>query len=608
LAASETNLIRTVNAAITSRTNARRVLAQDVLFAFGLFAAALLIAMLIDVIVRGRLEQPERAVEIVGLVLSVLMMLPVGVYVIFRRGAARLDNLALVLLGSFSLILVALYLYSISFRVNFPADILIWSESDFVNDILKFRLGYPLYTAEVNNESFVYMPGTQLLTYALAWLAGSPLSIPVYRMIQVAFTLLAAILATLCVRVLINGVKPTRALAWQWTLLWFPFLFLVATNPLTNPFVYALHDDALALLVNVIAYCLLLLHVLTRDRRVLVAMAFVPAVGFFVKQNLVIWAVLYCIQLALFERPFSFKRLGLFGCAAFGGVVLVAAACYWVWGQPFVYWIFTVLGSHGVSALRSFEHLLDVWMYVAMGLVGGFILLRGPHWKLFLGPWVIWLLLMASEIYTSGIAWMINHIGPGCLIAAVWFAASITRVSALFLRGTLRTLRSPATLRTTMALGVFALLFGGLQVIRIPLPTIPTDAYRYLAEIEAQYAGVPTKDVLMDAGTWVYVPEGVIQQDRAPAIGERGYSETGDFSGILQRLREKKYAKILVRNYDSPDFWYDHYLWAKSSGIRQALLENYHVAGKIPAVQTNGYEPDLGYLFQEITILVPNPH
>jgi len=606
LAAPESNLVRTMNAAAASRPSVVRVFARDILFAFALFVAALLIALLIDVIVRGRLEQPERAVEIVGLVLSPLMMLPAGVYVLFRRGAARLDKLALVLFGSFGLILVAIYLYWISFRVNFPADILIWSESDFVNDILKFRLGYPLYTAEVNNESFVYMPGTQLLTYALAWLAGNPLSIPVYRMIQVAFTLLAAIIATICVRVLVNGVKPMRELSWQWALLWFSFLFLVATNPLTNPFVYELHDDALALLVNAIAYCLLLLYVLTHDRRVLVAMAFIPAVGFFVKQSLVIWAVLYCIQLALFARPFSFKRLVLFGCAAFGGVVLVAAACYLVWGQPFIYWIFTVLGSHGVSPLRSFEHLLDVWVYVAMGLVGGFILLRGPNWKLFLGPWVLWLLLIASQTYTSGIAWMINHIGPGCLIAAVWFVAGITRVSPLFLRGTLRTLRAPAVLRAAMALGVFALLFGGLQVIRIPLPTIPADAYRYLNEIEAQYAGVPTKDVLMDAGTWVYVPEGVIMQDRAPAIGERGYSETGDFSGILQRLREKKYAKILVRNYDSPDFWYDHYLWTKSSGIRQTLLENYHVAGKIPAVQTNGYEPDLGYLFQEITILVPN--
>jgi hypothetical protein len=514
--------------------------------------------------------------------------------------------LALLALGSVGVVLVAIYLYWISFRVNFPADILIWSESDFVNDILKFRLGYPLYTAQANNESFVYMPGPQLLTYVLAWLAGNPLSIPVYRMIQVLFTLTAAVLAVVCVRILLNDAKQTRKYSWHWTLLWFPFLLLAATNPLTNTFVYELHDDALAQLIIVIAYLLLLLYVTTHDKRLLVAMALVPAVGFFVKQSLVIWAVLYCVQLAIFERPFSLKRVVLFAAASFVAVVLSAAMCYLIWGQPFMYWIFTVLGSHGVSLLRSFQHLLDVWIYFAMGLIGGFVLLRGPNLKLFLGPWVIWLLLISSETYTSGIAWMINHIGPGCLIAAVWFIAGVTRVLPLILRGTIGTVRIPVAMRAAMGLGAFVLVLGGMQVIRIPLPPIPADAYRYINAIEEQYAGMSSKLILMDAGTWVYVPEGVIQKDRAPTIGERGYSETGDFSGILQRLNEKQYAKILVRNYDKEDFWYDHYLWNKPSGIREAMLNNYHIAGKIPAVQKNGYEPDLGYLFEEITILVPN--
>ena len=95
-------------------------------------------------------------------------------------------------------------------------------------------------------------------------------------------------------------------------------------------------------------------------------------------------------------------------------------------------------------------------------------------------------------------------------------------------------------------------------------------------------------------------------KDRAPSIGERGYSETGDFSGILRRLKEKDYSKILVRNLDSPEFWYDNWLWPKSGGIKQAMLDNYHVAGKIPAMRTNGWEPDPGYLFAKMAILVPN--
>lgn len=606
MAITRTAATETQSVPAAPRAGISKLVARDLAPALVALLAAFLLAFVIDLIVRERLEQPERAVEIVGVFLAAVVVLPVGAYLVRRRFAARTDVLALLLLGSVSVVLVGIYLYWISFPVKFPADILIWSEGDFVNDILKFRLGYPLYTAQVNNESFVYMPGPQLLTYFLAWLAGNATSIAMYRMIQVAFTLLAALIAALCVRTLLGAnAKSRNGISSSWTALWFPFLVLVATNPLTNPFVHELHDDALAQLFSVIAYGLLLLYVTTHDKRVLAAMALAPAVGFFIKQSLAIWAVFYCIQFALFERPFSIKRVVLFAAVAFGGVAVVVGLCYLAWGEPFVYWIFTVLGSHSLSPLRSFEHLLDVWVYFVMGLVGGFILLRGQNLKLFLGPWLIWLLLITSETYTSGIAWMINHIGPGSLIGGIWFVAGMTRVWSLLFRGSIRDLRFPTALRAVIALALLVLVLGGMQVIRIPLPSIPTDAYRYLGDIEAQFAGASSKTILMDSGSWIYAREGVIMQDHAPSIGERGYSETGDFSGILQRLKERRYSKILVRNFDSPDFWYDHYLWRTSSGIRQALLDNYRVAGKIPAVQTNGYEPDLGYLFQEITILVP---
>ncbi len=40
--------------------------------------------------------------------------------------------------------------------------------------------------------------------------------------------------------------------------------------------------------------------------------------------------------------------------------------------------------------------------------------------------------------------------------------------------------------------------------------------------------------VLLDAGTWAYFKDGVVMKDRAPSIGERGHSQTGDFSGICR--------------------------------------------------------------------------
>ena len=105
-------------------------------------------------------------------------------------------------------------------------------------------------------------------------------------------------------------------------------------------------------------------------------------------------------------------------------------------------------------------------------------------------------------------------------------------------------------------------------------------------------------------GTWVYIRDGVVMKDRAPSIGERGWSQTGNFSGILQRLEQKYYTKILVRNLHSPDFWYDHDSWGRSSHIRQTLMENYKEVGKINAVE--GLSPnEMPYGFNEISILVP---
>ena len=68
-----------------------------------------------------------------------------------------------------------------------------FAEGEFVNEIVKFRTGHPIYTAQQNNESLTYTPGASLCTYALAWAVGAPDSIPVYRLIQVVYGLGAAV-------------------------------------------------------------------------------------------------------------------------------------------------------------------------------------------------------------------------------------------------------------------------------------------------------------------------------------------------------------------------------------------------------------------------------
>jgi hypothetical protein len=94
-------------------------------------------------------------------------------------------------------------------------------------------------------------------------------------------------------------------------------------------------------------------------------------------------------------------------------------------------------------------------------------------------------------------------------------------------------------------------------------------------------------------------------RDRAPCIGERGYSQTGDFSGILERIEGRQYAKILVRRLHSPDFWYDHFLWPQPSGIRRKLLEHYEEVERIPAGWQTQPTETPPYLFDEISVLAP---
>ena len=350
----------------------------------------------------------------------------------------------------------------------------------------------------------------------------------------------------------------------------------------------------------------------TRDKRVLALMALIPAAGFLVKQSLAIWAVLYCVYLLFFDRPRSLSRLVIFTLGVLSVIGVTVAGCYWLWGDHFFYWVFTVAGKHERSVLRSFQHMLDVWGYFAVGLLGGLALLRGKNFARLLGPWVIWLSLILVETSTSGIGWMLNHIGPGSLIAGIWFVAALVRLWPSPLPAATENVNSFAKmqpqrwLRAGVAVAVIGLLLGGLGVVRVPVNAFSADAYRYVSEIEREVEGQPAEGILLDSGTWIYLKRGVLMKDRVTSIGDRGHGEVGDFSQMLSRLEQKRYAKILVRNLHAPDFWYDHYSWNRSSEIKQTLLKNYHEVGRISAVSREGYEPARPYLFGEISVLAPN--
>ena len=580
------------------RAGLGRAIAMPLLLAFA-------VAFLIHAIQSSAPGQWERNVMRIGVVLAVATLGPLAVVVWVRRQRFEPGRFGLMLITGMATLLMGVYFYSASFYVTFPGNFLLWSESDFVKDILKFSLGHPLFAAPEDHESLFYNPGSQLVTYLLASILGYSNSIPVYRGVQVFFTMLAALLATLCCRRIVG--RKGSDLAW-WTAFWYPALFLVATNLVTNRYTQFLHNDALAQLMTLASFWLLLVYLEGRDLRVLAAMALMPSLGFLVKQSLVIWALFYCIGLAFSDRPRSWRRLLLFAGGTIGMAALTVAACRMVFGPHYFYWTFSVLGGHAVSPLRSFQHLIDAWAFVAAGLAGGLLLLRGPAYRALLGPWLVSIAVLLSEIYTSGIAWMLNHVGPGSLLAATWFFAGVSRIWPRSRPSPLRDIPSRRWMVCGLATAMLSIALLGFQVMRVPAPVYSESAYQYAKAIEREFDGFPAERVLLDHGSWVHTQQKIVMKDGMAAIGEQAYSMRSDFSGILRRLRERHYQKILVRNLHRSDFWYDGAVLPKSTGIRQAILDNYRVTGRIPAAVHPlpvEFRTDTPYMFDEITILQP---
>jgi len=548
-------------------------------------AALFLLAILLGVsgnAIAGPDVAPERTVILTGTAFAVTGALLIVLWVAARKWQLTVDETSFGVFVAALVLLVAAFFTAELRAILFRADTLIWSESPFVNDIIKFRSGGTLYDTPADLSSFNYTPGAPLAAWGLASLVGLGDSIPAYRVVQVLFIAIAAALgarAAGLLRALYGGAK----LSLPWMLAWFPLLFLAGTNTITNPFNHLLHNDALALLVCAAGF-LLVVEQASRPRRwVLFAMMLLPALGFLVKQSLGIWCVLFGAWLLLFDRPFRFWRAVAVGGGGLALVLLLLAGGHWLWGADFRYWVIEGLGKHTVSPLRSIQHALDGWAFWAVGLWGGWILIRGQRATKLFGVWLVWVLLFAVETYTSGIAWMLNHMGPGSFLAVVWFAAALPVVwpSSHSDAGFPAWNWLRAGLVTTMSV----LLLSGLGAIRIPTPSLPFDADRYAAAIEREAGDLPLESVLIDHGSWLYIGAGLVQKDRSAPAGEAGWTQTASFTGLFTRLRTHHYQRILVRDLHADEFMYDYGAWEVSSGVRDSLLHYYREVRVIPGVE-----------------------
>jgi hypothetical protein len=519
-----------------------------------------------------------------GLVLSLTMLVRHGVRTAWSDDEALILALAALTGGVWFLFLGQLY--RVACLLALPVDLLSYSESGFINDILRMELGLPIYAPPLENQSTVYTPGSQILTRWIGSLFGNPLEVTTLRTAQFMYVVLGVVAATAAADRLARVVAPTRYREpWLWMAWWAPTLFMVAIEPRFNAYTPSLNSDGLALCLSMVALLLMAQHALAPRTWHLVAMAVLPSVGFFVKQNLLAWAGVFTLY--LFIAGLGLRKSSVFGVlAGLSGLCAVATA-YWLWGSDFWFWAFTSFGPKTISLPRSLQHLLEAGAYAALGLSAGGMLLRRPLAAAelrALGIWIAWLSLLVLQAYTSGFAWAVNHLGSAVLIASVWFM--VMTVYAWPRRTEFPQLWRFWAIQGT-AIAVTLGILGGLGFPREPTNPVPSDFERYVAAIEREFANQNASRILMDYGSWPYAERRVLMKDRGFAthvhlepnqpIAHQMLVDT------IDRIRRGAYDKILVRGLDSGHSSYD--FQNRGSGIREAIHEQYREVRRIPAVE-----------------------
>jgi hypothetical protein len=155
---------------------------------------------------------------------------------------------------------------------------------------------------------------------------------------------------------------------------------------------------------------------------------------------------------------------------------------------------------------------------------------------------------------------------------------------------------------------IVVLLFGALGFISDPRNPVPEDFYRYVADIEAEFNGYDADKILLDTGTWIYLENNLLMKDRsAPVSLHVGSNQPNINTAMLEetigRIETQQYEKILARQLDTGDTWYD--FQDRGSGVKSAILSNYHEISRIRAVE--GIEKWWPiHLISEIIVYVPN--
>lgn len=535
--------------------------------------------------------------------------------------ASPAPPLALYAAVAIGVALVGFYLRLIVPYMRFGADLIMWGETDFVGNVIRLRAGYPMYSPVADINSSTYPPLAAIVTSWVVSVFRLPLSVPMLRFVQMGYVALATAGALLCWRMLriqFFGAANLPHGRYAWPAFAGLTLFLAATSPDTGQWVHALHTDALSLLWSVATFACLLRYLERPSTGRFLLLAVAPAIGFAIKQYLLIWAPVAFFTLLIDDHR-NVRRLVALFLVTTAATAMAVGIGYALWGSDYIFWVFEVVGGersrigfsaggYELSVPRAGDHLLRAWAPLSLGFIGGWILLQRSPTRRAAALWAPWLILVASEAMTSGTGWgALYHFGPGVVIGALWLLVVVPEVWPETRPVPLRLVSSGWAL--VAAMGIFLALgavpSGNPAHQRYWARSVPAGSDAYISAIESETEGLDPSLVLMDWGNWVYLRSDHLALDRAismwdfPTVGRYDLLEP-----LLDRIRSQRYEKILVHRYHLPGFDYDWGNLDRPTGVRAALEENYDEVRVIPGLEGTQFDPAIMF-GGDVSVLVP---
>lgn len=441
----------------------------------------------------------------------------------------------------------------VGLRAKFPWDLFMWPESPFMTNMLKLELGQPIFTSPADGNSFVYSPGLEYLTFAILKPLGLHLDIRYCRLVNVAFGLLAGIVAGFALHRAVKMVAPDNRfprLAWLGGGVATLVIFRNFTSDVTHPDNLVMLHTAGVFLLTLWAW---------REKRfgiAVLAMLF-AGWGVFAKQIL---AVAFLGPAVVFARfnPWGWRKW--FALVGLGALSAMTAALVMTWQPHARFHLLKLLPSQGIHLTRFYWMVVDLFtadraVLFFLGFIAAGLLWRcgkaGREYFQFCAAIGVFSVCpnVASYVKTMGIwnnliifqLWLVLLAWPAL---AVWFRRAANRSAAGADEGRLL----DWTIATSLVLFI-GLLFP-------PKTPAHPDMYAACNEIQKMVDAdiLAGRKVLIGHGMMYLLRAGSkeIPLDRVNSILELKAAGYESLSQFPERIRQHHYDRL----YLTVEHWY----------------------------------------------------